>query len=137
DCNARQLRASADIYRRRQRGLPRDRRRGLPHRMNERIAVVGLGYVGLPLARALASAGLDVSGYDVDEDRAASLGRSGSAEACSLAGRSIFIICVPTPADLAGPDKRALGAAARDIAPHLSEGSIVVVESTVWVGGTE
>ena len=120
-----------------------------------RIAVVGLGYVGLPLAVALARH-FDVVGYDRDSGRVAELragrDRTGEVEdgvlaasrlaladdAAGLRGRDVFIIAVPTPVDDASrPDLRAVEAACRTIAAALRPGAIVVLESTVYPGVTE
>ncbi|MDX2483034.1 MAG: nucleotide sugar dehydrogenase [Pseudodonghicola sp.] len=122
----------------------------------DKIAVLGLGYVGLPLAVALARAGFDTLGFDTDSAHVAalrdgldrngevsqrSLSASGtrfSADPADLAGRTVFIIAVPTPiTDAKTPEMEPLRAACRAIAPHLRPGSLVVVESTVYPGVTE
>ena len=119
------------------------------------IAVVGLGYVGLPLAVALAWR-YDVIGYDSDiariDDLAASHDRTGelaqevlarsaltlSADPSAINGAEIFIITVPTPVDAANqPDLSAVRAACRTIGEQIASGAIVVLESTVWPGVTE
>jgi UDP-N-acetyl-D-galactosamine dehydrogenase len=120
-----------------------------------KIAVVGLGYVGLPLAVALARKH-DVIGFDVSTDRVTAL-RAGidstnevSADelaevgfaitdsAADLNGCEIFIVTVPTPIDKANrPDFEAMLKACALIGPVLSKGSIVVFESTVYPGVTE
>ncbi|MEO5774896.1 MAG: nucleotide sugar dehydrogenase [Sphingomicrobium sp.] len=122
----------------------------------ERIAVVGLGYVGLPLAVALARNGHDVLGFDISADRVAAL-REGkdwtnevtaeelraialpvTDQAADLAGRSVFIVTVPTPIDKAKrPDFEALLSACALIGPMLRLGAVVVFESTVYPGVTE
>jgi UDP-N-acetyl-D-galactosamine dehydrogenase len=119
------------------------------------VAVVGLGYVGLPLAVALARRH-DVVGFDISARRVAAL-REGvdatneiSAEelgavdlkltddAADLRGRDIFIVTVPTPIDNANrPDFGAMLSACEIVGPALSKGSIVVFESTVYPGVTE
>ncbi|MDK3019011.1 nucleotide sugar dehydrogenase [Pseudodonghicola flavimaris] len=122
----------------------------------DRIAVLGLGYVGLPLAVALARAGFDTVGFDTDQAHIAALrqgrDRNGevsgaslsaaqmqfAAEPGDLAGCTTFIIAVPTPiTDAKTPDLEPLRAACRTIAPHLTPGALVVVESTVYPGVTE
>jgi UDP-N-acetyl-D-galactosamine dehydrogenase len=124
--------------------------------ISERVAVVGLGYVGLPLAVALAKKGHDVLGFDLSARRVEAL-RAGhdwtnevpAEELAALSlpvtdapadmhGRSIFIVTVPTPIDEANrPDFAALLSACALIGPVLGEGSIVVFESTVYPGVTE
>ena len=123
--------------------------------INERIAVIGLGYVGLPLAVAL-SRKADVVGFDVNATRVDDLGRGvdntneispsdlfGSslkvtADAALLAGRTIYIVTVPTPIDEANrPDLKAIFKACELIGPVLTPGAIVVFESTVYPGVTE
>jgi len=120
-----------------------------------KVAVVGLGYVGLPLAVALARKH-DVVGFDVSKTRVAAL-REGadstnevSAEELgsvrftitdepeALGGAEIFIVTVPTPIDEANrPDFGAMLNACAIVGPALSKGSIVVFESTVYPGVTE
>ncbi len=122
----------------------------------DRIAVLGLGYVGLPLAVALARAGCDTVGFDTDAAHVAALcegrdrngevsetsliaaGTRFSADPSDLADCTAFVIAVPTPiTDAKTPDLEPLRAACRTIAPHLRAGSLVVVESTVYPGVTE
>ena len=123
--------------------------------LNERVAVIGLGYVGLPLAVAL-SRKVEVVGFDVNARRVQELGQgidstnevsssdlrasslSISADPVLLAGRSIYIVTVPTPIDEANrPDFTAMLQACELIGPVLSAGAIVVFESTVYPGATE
>ena len=119
---------------------------------NERIAVIGLGYVGLPLAVAL-SRKSDTIGFDVSERRVEEL-RQGSdstneisseelrssslqlsADPASIAGRTIYIVTVPTPIDEANrPDFTAILRACELVGAALAAGAIVVFESTVYPG---
>lgn len=121
-----------------------------------RIAVVGLGYVGLPLAAHLARQ-FPVVGFDVDSGRVAELAKGidrtkeitsdefaaassvqWSADASALKGCNFFIITVPTPIDEAKrPDLTALENASRTVGSALSDGNVVVYESTVYPGATE
>jgi UDP-N-acetyl-D-galactosamine dehydrogenase len=121
-----------------------------------RIAVIGLGYVGLPLAAAFGRL-YDTVGYDLDSGRIAELreGRDRTLEldpeelaaadrltfsdrSADLAGRNIFVVTVPTPIDNARrPDLGALRSASRAIAAHLTPGAVVIYESTVYPGCTE
>jgi len=121
-----------------------------------KIAVIGLGYVGLPLAVALAQV-YDVTGFDIDASRIAELReghdrtRETSAEdfasARSLAftdvegelsGCNVFIVTVPTPIDRhKRPDLTALLSASRTVGRVVSAGGVVVFESTVYPGATE
>lgn len=124
-----------------------------PHRT---IAVIGLGYVGLPIAAAFARAGMTVTGFDIDPDRIAELqagcdrtGELSPAELAAaplrfttqtrdLAGSDFFIVTVPTPIDDARrPDMSLVLAAARTVGAVLKRGNIVVFESTVYPGATE
>ena len=121
-----------------------------------RIAVVGLGYVGLPVACTFAAAGFDVVGFDVDHGRIAELRRgedrtrevgpddlrrarlSLTHDPGDLKRADFFIITVPTPIDDARqPDISALLAASRTVGGALERGDIVVYESTVYPGATE
>jgi UDP-N-acetyl-D-galactosamine dehydrogenase len=127
----------------------------MPHHPQEQVAVIGLGYVGLPLALALAPHHA-VRGYDVAEPRVAALNRgidatgevsaaelakagvAFSTDPASLDGATAFLITVPTPVDQANrPDLSAVSAAAHTIASHLRPGCLVVLESTVYPGVTE
>ena len=120
-----------------------------------KIAVVGLGYVGLPLAVAL-SKRHPVLGFDISAARLAELrkgiDRTGeisteelsestlrlSENAEDMAGNTIFIVTVPTPVDEHNvPDLSAVISASRTVGQQLAAGSIVVFESTVWPGVTE
>jgi UDP-N-acetyl-D-galactosamine dehydrogenase len=120
-----------------------------------KVAVVGLGYVGLPLAVALARKH-DVVGFDISRQRIADLkqGRDSTNEVTAdelgkaklritdepsdLSGRQVFIVTVPTPIDQANrPDFTAVLKACDIVGPTLSNGAIVVFESTVFPGVTE
>lgn len=123
---------------------------------NRTIAVIGLGYVGLPVAVAFARAGATVIGFDVSTARVAEL-KSGhdrtlevdtadlqhpnlifSADDSALAKADFFIVTVPTPIDEARrPDLRAMLSASRTVAKYLKRGDIVVYESTVYPGACE
>jgi UDP-N-acetyl-D-glucosamine/UDP-N-acetyl-D-galactosamine dehydrogenase len=123
--------------------------------VDERVAVIGLGYVGLPVALAFAEHHPTV-GFDIDHERikqlstghdrtrevsAEALGASSitwSADPAILRGASFFVVTVPTPIDDARrPDLRALVAASRTVGRALTPGSVVVYESTVYPGLTE
>jgi UDP-N-acetyl-D-glucosamine dehydrogenase len=125
-----------------------------------RIGVMGLGYVGLPLARAFAEAGFTVLGFDTDPEKRRHLlaGRSYlkhiAAESLTPLVRSghlvpqegfdrlgeadVVIICVPTPLGPGrSPDLSYVEATARSIATALRPGQLVVLESTTYPGTTE
>lgn len=122
-----------------------------------RIAVVGLGYVGLPMAATLAAGGLDVVGVDLNPRILEQVNRgeapfaetelSGAVGTAVIAGRlkasgqvppaDAYIIAVPTPLSAdGGADVSAVMAAAEAIAGVLSGGEVVVIESTVPPGTT-
>lgn len=121
-----------------------------------KIAVIGLGYVGLPVAVAFARSGAWTLGFDVDANRVAEL-RDGhdrtneiersellssglvlSDQAADLAQADFYIVTVPTPIDAAKrPDLGALLAASKTVGKYLKRGDIVVYESTVYPGATE
>jgi UDP-N-acetyl-D-glucosamine dehydrogenase len=124
------------------------------HFDDQKISVIGQGYVGLPLALAAANAGYTVIGYDSDSDKIRKL-KSGltpiegiSSEALKLAinsgkylasdliedclDSSIKIICVPTPLDdREKPDLKPLESAAANVGKILKRGNLIILESTV------
>jgi UDP-N-acetyl-D-glucosamine dehydrogenase len=125
-----------------------------------RIAVVGLGYVGLPLAVEFARRGLCVSGIDLDRDRLKRLKNkesyiidvaSGDLRAVMNSGRftatndlrilrnsDVVIICVPTPLKRKYlPDISFIKQAVRGIARNMKTGCLIVLESTTYPGTTE
>jgi len=121
-----------------------------------RIAVIGLGYVGLPLAVAFA-AEHQVIGFDIDPQRVAELaagydrtleaspqaladarGLTFTHDAAALKGCNVFIVTVPTPVDAhKQPDLAALLAASRTVGEAIGPGGVVIYESTVYPGATE
>jgi len=120
------------------------------------IAVIGLGYVGLPVAVAFARSGAAVVGFDIDAKRVEEL-RAGhdrthevepgelaqaslvyASEPSALKQADFFIVTVPTPIDTANrPDLGAMLAASRTVGGVLKKGDIVVYESTVYPGAVE
>ena len=108
------------------------------------VAVVGLGYVGLPLAEAFARH-LPVVGIDINSDRVAGLQRipytidlSFTTDFNEVANKDFVIIAVPTPVTKSKePDLGPVRAAASSVAAHLTRGTIVILESTVFPGVTE
>jgi len=126
----------------------------LPH--SRKIAVVGLGYVGLPVAVAFARAGAPVVGFDIDRGRVdelrTGLDRTREVEVAELAQPNLsytddpaaiaaadfFIVTVPTPIDAANrPDLSAILAASKTVGGVLKRGDVVVYESTVYPGAVE
>lgn len=120
------------------------------------VAILGLGYVGLPLALSFATAGRRVIGYDTDATRVADLTRgldrndpdgrgiqlpetlSFSADPADMAPADVFVIAVPTPIDaVRRPDLGPLADAARAVGGVIRPGALVVVECTVHPGATE
>lgn len=135
----------------------------LLNRLNERravVGVIGLGYVGLPLAVEFARGGLKVIGFDLDQSRVDSIndGRSyipdvptemvaalverGKLSAATdfshLTGTDAVIICVPTPLrKTKEPDISYILAAAEQVTAHLHSTQLVVLESTTYPGTTD
>ncbi len=124
--------------------------------MDERIAVIGLGYVGLPVALAFASRFPRTVGFDVSARRieALRLGTDSSREVSpatlkatslelttspeALRGATLFIVAVPTPVDENhSPDLTAVLQATETVGAVLQRGAVVVYESTVYPGVTE
>ena len=123
---------------------------------NSKIAVVGLGYVGLPLtvefARHYPTLGFDINVARVDQlsqgrdnmmdltpdELAAAIHGSYSSDPDSLAGYNVYIVTVPTPVDRQNqPDLTALKNACNLVGHYLSDGDTVIFESTVYPGCTE
>jgi UDP-N-acetyl-D-galactosamine dehydrogenase len=123
---------------------------------NKTVAVVGLGYVGLPLAVEFGKR-MTTIGYDLNEAKLASYRRcqdptggtgeddlraagklSYSSKPADMAPADFIIVAVPTPVDDAHqPDFSPLHSACELIAPHMKKGAIVIFESTVYPGATE
>jgi len=123
------------------------------------LAVVGLGYVGLPLAQEACRSGISVTGFDTKESVVSCLmngeshvddldstdiagmleaGFAASGDSACIGNADVIVICVPTPLDEDGsPDLGAVKAATRTVSEHLQPGSLVVLESTTYPGTTE
>ncbi|MGI6783470.1 MAG: nucleotide sugar dehydrogenase [Aminivibrio sp.] len=124
------------------------------------VGVVGLGYVGLPLAVEKARAGFTVIGFDVQKEKCDMVNRgenyigdvvpeelarlvqngrlSASADFARLGECDVVAICVPTPLDrYKQPNMTYIESSARTIANHAHSGMLVVLESTTWPGTTE
>jgi UDP-N-acetyl-D-glucosamine dehydrogenase len=123
------------------------------------VLVIGLGYVGLPLATQAVKSGFRVTGYDTSEQKVAGLmaGRShiddmtdaevaemlaagfrATADITQVSPQDVIVICVPTPLSEAdGPDLRAVRAAAQTAGHLLKAGTLVSLESTTYPGTTE
>lgn len=110
----------------------------------KKIAVIGLGYVGLPLAEAF-SEYFDVIGFDINEQRVKNLQNSMltnrlcyTTDTRNLADCNVFIVTVPTPVDLENrPDLTPLELASKEISRYLKHGDYVIYESTVYPGVTD
>ncbi|MGA8279117.1 MAG: nucleotide sugar dehydrogenase [Rhodanobacteraceae bacterium] len=128
----------------------------LPRIEDARVAVIGLGYVGLPLAvafsRSVPTVGFDINRARVaelrerrdhtlevsSEELAAASGLEFSADPTDLARCNVFIVTVPTPIDSSRrPDLRPLEGASHTVGKAIRPGGIVIYESTVYPGATE
>jgi UDP-N-acetyl-D-glucosamine dehydrogenase len=125
----------------------------------QRLAVIGQGYVGLPLAMLAAEAGYEVVGVDLDRSRVDRLRRgdsyvddvddaqlcdalesgryTASADYADVAGFTVALITVPTPLRDRSPDLSFVTSAASELASYVTRGSIVVLESTTYPGTTD
>lgn len=123
------------------------------------LVVIGQGYVGLPLAQGAVAAGMDVVGLELNSAIVGNLnngishvddvsdadiqimlegGYTASSDASLISDADVVVICVPTPLGEAGsPDLRAVKAATKAIAEHLTVDTLVVLESTTYPGTTE
>jgi UDP-N-acetyl-D-glucosamine dehydrogenase len=124
-----------------------------------KIGIIGLGYVGLPLALLYSGASFPVTGFDIDDSKVDALkegksyiyripaeeiqearanGMVATSDFSNLADMDAIIICVPTPLnDFQEPDTSFIVNTAHAIAPHLRPGQLVVLESTTYPGTTE
>jgi UDP-N-acetyl-D-glucosamine dehydrogenase len=124
-----------------------------------RVGIIGLGYVGLPLALLFSEARFSVTGFDIDEHKVDSLnqgrsyiaripdadlglatrrGFSATADYSRVAAMDVVIICVPTPlTEHHEPDLSFITNTVKGIAPHVREGQLIVLESTTYPGTTE
>lgn len=129
----------------------------MPQEKHSTVAVVGLGYVGLPLALRASERGYHVIGFDTNEEKIALLnaGKSpiadpfleanisrfhfeATSDGAKLKEADIILICVPTPVDESFyPDLEPVISAAELIAAHAKKGALVVLESTVNPGVSE
>jgi UDP-N-acetyl-D-glucosamine dehydrogenase len=127
--------------------------------VNSSLTIVGLGYVGLPLAQEACRSGLRVVGLDtdpsvvsglstglshiddIDSVDLAKMARAGflaTTDSSCIRGSDVVVICVPTPLDEDGtPDLGAVKAATTAVSEHLQPGSLVILESTTYPGTTE
>jgi UDP-N-acetyl-D-glucosamine dehydrogenase len=124
-----------------------------------RIGVIGMGYVGLPLALLFSDQHFRVTGFDIDPDKVATLNSGGSyivripateiqsaqqrgfcatANYADIAEMDVVAICVPTPLnEFHEPDLSYIRETAKAIAPYLREGQLIILESTTYPGTTE
>lgn len=128
--------------------------------LTAKVGILGLGYVGLPLAVTAAHAGLHVTGFDIDPEKIEKLyagqsyikavadedltelldlGRvSWTTDFARLAEIDVFVICVPTPlTEHREPDLSYVIATTEEIARHITPGALVILESTTYPGTTD
>jgi UDP-N-acetyl-D-glucosamine dehydrogenase len=125
----------------------------------QRVAIMGQGYVGLPVSLRAVEVGHDVVGFDVDRGRVAALARADSfiddvtdadvaailatgrfhptADPADLEGFDIAVVSVPTPLRDGAPELRYIEDAAELLSPHVRPGCCVILESTTYPGTTE
>ena len=128
-------------------------------RIEGRVVVIGQGYVGLPVSMRAVGAGFDVVGFEVDERKCNMLnaGRSpvedisdeqleaalradryrATTNPIDMAHFDVAVVSVPTPMAEGAPDLSYIESAAETLAPHVREGSTVILESTTYPGTTE
>jgi UDP-N-acetyl-D-glucosamine dehydrogenase len=123
------------------------------------VGIIGLGYVGLPLALLFTEKGFRVTGFDIDSEKIDILATSGSyirripeteialatdrgfqatTDFKCISEMDVIVICVPTPlTEYHEPDLRYVIETVKSIAPHVKAGQLVVLESTTYPGTTE
>jgi UDP-N-acetyl-D-glucosamine dehydrogenase len=124
-----------------------------------KIGIVGMGYVGLPLALLFSESKFSVTGLDIDAEKVSALNRGksyiyripeneiqaarardfrASNDYSTIAGLDVVIICVPTPLnEYREPDLSYIRSTAQAIAPHLQAGQLIILESTTYPGTTQ
>jgi UDP-N-acetyl-D-glucosamine dehydrogenase len=124
-----------------------------------KIGIVGMGYVGLPLALLFSESKFSVTGLDIDAEKVSALNRGksyiyripeneiqaarardfrASDDYSNIVGLDVVIICVPTPLnEYREPDLSYIRSTAEAIAPHLQAGQLIILESTTYPGTTE
>jgi UDP-N-acetyl-D-glucosamine dehydrogenase len=124
-----------------------------------RIGIIGMGYVGLPLALLFSKERFRVTGFDIDQRKVETLNNGGSyfvrisgteikmaqtngfrasADYAEVAEMDVVIICVPTPLnEYHEPDLSYVTGTVRNIAPYVHEGQLIILESTTYPGTTE
>jgi UDP-N-acetyl-D-glucosamine dehydrogenase len=124
-----------------------------------RIGIIGMGYVGLPLALLFSEERFAVTGFDIDGKKVSALNAGGSyivripgteiqgaqkhgfratSDYSEIENLDVVIICVPTPLnDYHEPDLSYIRDTAKAIAPHLRQGQLIILESTTYPGTTE
>ena len=141
---------------------PANRISELKHKMETRearIGIVGMGYVGLPLALLFSAERFQVTGFDIAPDKVKTLNAAGTyivrippqaireaqksgfratTDYAEIAAMDAVIICVPTPLnEHHEPDLSYVTGTVKSIAPHIHEGQLIVLESTTYPGTTE
>ncbi len=124
-----------------------------------RVVVIGLGYIGLPLALTAASAGFMTTGIDLDQNKVASINQgesyirhissnaiaqvlaagrlAASSDLSEAGGVDVVVICVPTPVKNDNePDVSYILQAGQDLARHIRRGQLIILESTTYPGTT-
>ena len=124
-----------------------------------RIGIVGMGYVGLPLALLFSEERFAITGFDIDAHKVNTLNQGGSyivripgteiqlaqkngfqatADYSKIGQMDVVIICVPTPLnEHHEPDLSFITGTVNDMAPHVREGQLIILESTTYPGTTE
>jgi UDP-N-acetyl-D-glucosamine dehydrogenase len=124
-----------------------------------RIGIIGMGYVGLPLALLFSEERFSITGFDIDSSKVGTLNRGESyivripgaeiqsakkhgfiatSDYSRIAQMDVVIICVPTPlSKYHEPDLSYVTSTVSSIAPHLKDGQLVILESTTYPGTTE
>jgi len=104
-----------------------------------KVCIIGLGYVGFPLAQLCARKEHEVFGFDIDSDKVAAVEDfNASTDPGVIKDSEVVLVCVPTPVNEdKTPNLEPLKTAVRDVSNNIQKGQLIIIESTIFPGTTE